>query len=204
MSRFDEVFTSIFRCDYPGTAIGMSLPRLRFEPAVGPKRVALLAAFHRCRSLFEAICSRDDEVWVELSFWNEASCLAKAQGFMERGLRPVERTSWEREDRAYPDDDPECPAQRFSARIPSASDGFDALFRAIVWGDHGGFDGLFVSALVVAPNANLGFHPYDDRGADLFAPEAGALLPLYTAFTTWILECDRSRIEKELGLDDAD
>ncbi len=201
MTEFREVFTSIFSCRYPGAAIALPVPRLRFELAHGPERTALQEALRRCVSLLDAVRRRDEAVWVELCFWQEHSCLAQVQALENHGLCPLGASGWEREHYPDPGGEPDDVEHRFSALIPSASRGFDSLFRAIIWGDHGGYENLSVRALIVAPTAQFGFSPYDDRGADLFAAKAESLLPLYREFESWILDFDRSRIEAELGLD---
>ncbi|QHL86799.1 DUF3885 domain-containing protein [Nibribacter ruber] len=39
------------------------------------------------------------------------------------------------------------------------------------------------------------YHMYDDRGLDIVAKEKETLLPVYTEFNDWILECNREQIE---------
>lgn len=202
MSNFREVFREMFQCEYPGNGLGLSIPRLRFELAHGPKHEALQVALDRCRALLEAVCRSDETAWVELCLWSKENCVETVRALEMHGLKPLDQTSWERENHLPPNGELEDVQYLFSAEIPCESEGFETLLRAIVLGDHGGYKDLFVRALVVAPKAQLGFLPYDDRGADLFALEAASLLPLYHEFESWILDYDRPRIEEELRLDE--
>jgi hypothetical protein len=51
----------------------------------------------------------------------------------------------------------------------------------------------------LAPEKGILFHMYDDRGLDIAAVAPPTLVPLYKSFTGWILDHDRSRIDRTFG-----
>jgi hypothetical protein len=58
---------------------------------------------------------------------------------------------------------------------------------------------LNARAYFLAPEKGVLFHMYDDRGLDIAAVEPSTLIPLYKGFTGWILDHDRSRIDRTFG-----
>ena len=72
------------------------------------------------------------------------------------------------------------------------------LFREIVKAeiDPDGMGELVSHVYLVNSRNHVLFHLYDDRGADVVAPEKEILRPLYEACSDWILEYDREKIDR--------
>ena len=69
------------------------------------------------------------------------------------------------------------------------------LFKEIVHADFGGFSQLVSSVYFWSTEANLLFHMYDDRGADIVCENAEPLREIYQKYSRWILDYDRKRID---------
>lgn len=73
----------------------------------------------------------------------------------------------------------------------------EKLLREIIRADLGGHSWLSSAVYFVNTKTNLIYHPYDDRGADIVAADRFTLQPFYERFNDWILEFDRSSIDKQ-------
>lgn len=70
------------------------------------------------------------------------------------------------------------------------------LLREIVRSDFGGFGALASGVFFADSHSAILFHPYDDRGADLIAPEPERIRRQFNEFNPWILPYDRDAIER--------
>ena len=194
MTEFQHRFLETFGEEWPGAAIELSLPRLRFELAPEDQADALKEAESRCLAIYNAAFENTRHVWVEIVFHDrhQQNAFAKLRA---HGLDPITGAEWQYTKHTVD----EAEEHRYSARVPVKSRGFEYLFRAVVLADHGTLEQVCPRVLILDPEAALGYWPYDDRGADLFAREAAALRPLCDRFDSWILSYDRSRIESELS-----
>ncbi|MDV3426404.1 MAG: DUF3885 domain-containing protein [Bacillota bacterium] len=72
----------------------------------------------------------------------------------------------------------------------------DKVFREIILGDLGGSEDFISSIYLFDIENHVMLHLYDDRGLDIAAYDKNTLIPIYQKFNTWILDYDRSKIEK--------
>lgn len=70
------------------------------------------------------------------------------------------------------------------------------LLREIVRSDFGGHGALASGVFFADTRSAILFHPYDDRGADLIAPEPFCIRRQFTDFYPWILAHDLDAIER--------
>lgn len=70
------------------------------------------------------------------------------------------------------------------------------LLEEIIRGDLGGHSALTSSVYLVDTEHAVLFHLYDDRGLDVVAADREHLRPLYEAYSPWILDHDRARIDR--------
>lgn len=204
MSPSRAKFIDLFGCEFPGHACELSLPRLRFELAVGGTRKQRLdAAEQRAQTIIHRILRGHDTVEVELTFWDGQYGLpsgTQMHVLADLGMVPVCGGQWHQE---VEEQDQETATQeiRYSASVSTSSAGLDAVIRALVHADHGRWKELSFLALLFVDDPALGLFPYDDRGMDVFAADAAELLPYYRLFAEWLLDYDRPRMKSELGIE---
>lgn len=204
MSVFRDNLVNVFGRDFPGHAIEMPLPRLRFELAVGKGlEQRLETAEIRAKSIFQSVFGNHSAIWLELTFWPTEARISPAtqmELLAKEGLAPSSTIAWEREVVLFEDHGEATTVERYWAPVSADSPGLDAVRKAVVWGDHGQWLDLSFGALAIDMTTALGVFPYDDRGLDVFAKRAESLIPIYHQLTDWILEYDRPRIQSELGI----
>lgn len=202
MSEFRKKFSEAFGCDFPGHAVELAFPRLRFELAAGVGlKKRLETGERRAISLFHRVFAPDVTVGLEVTFWPESkghSARKQLKTLSEEGLAP--EATWEREVVAIDKEGDNVCEERYSTIVRSGSSDVAAVLRAVVWMDHGGWRGLSFRAMAFDAGSAVGFFPYDDRGLDVFAKRPESLIPIYDLMTDWILEYDRPRILSELGI----
>lgn len=80
----------------------------------------------------------------------------------------------------------------------------DKLLLEIIKGDICGFSCLCSNVYLLDTKNDVLYHLYDDRGADIAAPDRDLLRPLYRKYGDWVLECDQEIVERRFGrLNDA-
>lgn len=188
MTPFRREFRLAFGLDFPGEAIELPLPRVRFALLDDSAcSTTIDSAIERCCSIFEAAFGAIDEVWIELQFhpWLRSPDPTDSIEVLESyGLRPAMPSDWTADLVRHGDGD----EHRYSARIPVGSPGLKTLFRAICLADHGTWEQITPSALFFSTVPAVGYWPYDDRGADLFARRPESLKCVSSLPRSWILE----------------
>ena len=83
-------------------------------------------------------------------------------------------------------------------RIPKEPEFLRKLLREIIKAEihPGGIEELVSNVYFLNSRKDVLFHLYDDRGADVAAPEKELLRPLYEACGDWILDFDREQIRR--------
>ncbi len=79
---------------------------------------------------------------------------------------------------------------------PARSFDYAQIVQGIANSERGLEPRLNARVYFLAPEKGVLFHMYDDRGLDIAAAEPSILIPLYKSFTGWILDHDRSRIDR--------
>jgi hypothetical protein len=72
------------------------------------------------------------------------------------------------------------------AEIPRPALASEVLFHAIANQDHGRTPSVLGRTFILDPVAQVLLHMYDDRGLDIIAKSALALLPIHKQFADWI------------------
>ena len=191
MNEFRTRVVSVFGSDVPVYYQDIVFPYLRFELAKGNSLVERLSvAEDRCHTLIRNIFGAKETLWLELTFWENDHFLHPQvqleilEGF---GLTPTNPIEWGLEI-TVPSDDYETARHRYWAPIQTNSAGFSALIKAIVWAEHGTWEGLVPHAMFFDPDGGLILRPYDDRGAFLYATDKQLLFPFLDEFRDWIIE----------------
>jgi Domain of unknown function (DUF3885) len=169
----------------------------------GTSKEWLRVAEERCVAICEFVFGNERDVHVEMTFTpygsarsrtgNPDACLSL---MTKHGLRPNPGEKWTVKRIPIEDNGFHYTQHRFSTIVRCSSPGIPRLWHAVMWKDHGTWMNLSPDVRVLDEERRILFHPYDDRGADLFATSIDSLRPAYERFVDWILEFDREKIDK--------
>ena len=97
------------------------------------------------------------------------------------------------------DEDYEWVEWRLSSNVLPNTDALRWLAKVAVLNDHGGHEGQSFRFYLMNPRTQVLIHPYDDRGADVYASTVEELRPFYNRFGAWLLDQDRSGADEMMS-----
>jgi hypothetical protein len=177
---------SHFPCvDFGGNLFGQWPVGIRFE--IGSEQVG------RATELYEFVFGQAVDFVVISQEFDDHPSERFTQLFSTPGIFPISSLSEFQTVEVSPFD--ETPYRLTWTRLPPLSFNVALMFQAIANADLGGTPSIAGRVYAIDHRAKIIMHMYDDRGLDVIATNASALLPVYDRFSNWILDNQRHRIE---------
>ena len=179
---------SHFPCvDFGGNLFGQWPVGIRFE--IGSEQVA------RATELYQFVFGQAVDCILISQEWTSDDLPAErfTQLFSTPDIFPVSPPSQFQTVEVSPFD--ETPYRLIWTRLPPLSFNVALMFQAIANTDLGGTPSIAGRVYTIDHRARVIMHMYDDRGLDVIASNASALLPVYDRFPNWILDNQRHKIE---------
>ncbi|WP_404331798.1 DUF3885 domain-containing protein [Mesobacillus maritimus] len=182
---------------------------IRFELGVewkreydDPTNSYLLECYKRAITLFEALHSPSDDIFVVLDvnhFHTTKSLRRKLNNFspfVEKSL--LYRLKHQLMPYIFPEDNDEgtYKTHRFTLLCKTNELTYKSLLKAICNQDLGVRPSLFHRVYFINNNTKTIFHVYDDRGCDVLATSPETRRDLYKTYHNWILDYDKPKIDK--------
>ncbi|WP_419884061.1 DUF3885 domain-containing protein [Peribacillus sp. B-H-3] len=167
-----------------------------------PNSPYVLGCYKRVITLFEALHSSDDDIFVSMDV-NDCDkgkySIRKFSNFSPYVEKPLlYRLKHEIMPYLYPEDDQEgiYRTHRFSLKCKTAELTYKPLLKAICNQDLGIKPRMHHSVYFININKKTIFHVYDDRGCDVLAASPYTIRGMYELYNDWILDYDRPRNDK--------
>lgn len=162
----------------PGHGLCLPPTSLRFSlGGTGTRTERLERARSRCSTLVQEIGR--EGLWVELQF--DDSGVGVPHALALATMFPTESPGeWTHD--TCPHD---ASIHRYSRILAPDSEDLYTILQAWSVHDHGGWRGVWVSVIFLAPEHGWVLRPYDDRGADLFHPDASELRRVAAKYERW-------------------
>ncbi|MGM0903464.1 MAG: DUF3885 domain-containing protein [Bacillota bacterium] len=167
-----------------------------------PNNPYLLGCYKRANTLFEALHSPSDDIFVVLDvnhFDKTKNLRHKLNNFspyVEKSL--LYRLKHQMLPYIFPEDDDEekYKTHRFTLLCKTNELKYNPLLKAICNQDLGIRPSLFHRVYFINLNKKTIFHVYDDRGCDVLATSPETIRDLYETYYDWILDYDKPEIDK--------
>jgi hypothetical protein len=177
---------SHFPCvDFGGDLFGQWPVGIRFE--IGSEQVA------RATEIYEFVFGQAVDCILVSQEFDGQPAERFTQLFSTPGIFPISSLSQFQTVEVSPFD--ETPYRLTWTRVPPLSFNVALMFQACANADLGGTPSIAGRAYAIDHRTKIIMHMYDDRGLDVIAANASALLPVYDRFSDWILDNQRHRIE---------
>jgi Domain of unknown function (DUF3885) len=187
---------------------------IRFELGVNynpndiyPNCTYLNDVYNRTISLFKVLHSPKDDIYIVVDvndFGNGATFKKKLNIFSKyiKKKSMLYKLQHITIPYIYPEDDEEgnYKTQRFIVKCKTYDINYIQMLKAICNQDMGINPRIFYNVYYININNNTIFHVYDDRGCDLIATSPKSIENVYQDYSRWILDYDRTKIEKTLNI----
>jgi hypothetical protein len=182
---------------------------IRFELGVewkreydDPNTTYLLGCYKRAITLFEALHSPSDDIFVVLDVNHSDKRkhlrykLNNFSPYVDKSL--LYKLKHQMMPYIFPEDDDEgtYKTHRFTLLCKTKEVKYKPLIKAICNQDLGIRPRLFHRVYFINLNKKTIFHVYDDRGCDVLATSIEAISDLYETYNGWILDYDKPEIDK--------
>ncbi|OLS40114.1 DUF3885 domain-containing protein [Bacillus sp. MRMR6] len=163
----------------------------------------LQGVYHRAVTLFKALHSPDEELFVVV----DVNDFGDGKAYQHKGriLSPyvcekalLFQLKHTKMPYVFPEDDEDgkYKTHRFALTCKTSDLKYIPLLKAVCNQDLGIQPSIFHRIYFINMNKKTIFHVYDDRGCDILATSPESIREVYQRYSDWILDYDREDIEK--------